>query len=223
MGEIVNKKEIIAARVAKEFKDGFYVNLGIGIPSLVVNYLPEGVNILLHGEGGILGMGERDKANENENDGNLNCIDAGGSPVKTVAGASFFDSLTAFSMARGGHLNCTVLGALQVDSKGNLANWWIPGVKMPGMGGAMDILVGARRVIVAMEHTAKGNPKILSECTLPLTAVHCVDLIVTELAVIKVKPQGLELLEYNPNCTIDEIQKVTAADLLISDSVKPMF
>ena len=214
------RREIIVKRIAKEFKDGFNVNLGVGMPSLVANYLPEGVNILLHGENGMLGMGEH----ETEHDGQYNCVDAGGAPVKVVPGGAFFDSCAAFAMARGGHLDCTVLGALEVDQEGNLANWWVPGVRMPGMGGAMDIVVGAKRVIISMEHTAKGNPKILKKCRLPLTAVGCVDTIVTELGYFKVSPEGLVFEEINPNVTVEEVQAVTEAELIIPEGgPKPMF
>lgn len=218
MKEIVNKKAVIANRVALEFEDGYYVNLGVGVPSLCVNYLPEGVNIMLQGEDGILGMGSCDAAS----DGQFNCVDAGGTPVTTVPGAAFFDSFQAFGMTRGGHLDCTVLGALEVDESGNVANWCIPGVRMPGMGGAMDILVGAKRVIIAMEHTSKGNIKILKKCKLPLTAVGCVNLIVTELAVMSVTPQGLVLLERHPDYTVEEIQAVTGAKLHVAENLKVM-
>lgn len=214
------KREIIARRIARDFKDGFNVNLGVGMPSLVANYLPEGVSILLHGENGMLGMGEH----ETEHDGQYNCVDAGGAPVRVVPGGAFFDSCAAFAMARGGHLDCTVLGALEVDEKGNLANWWVPSVRMPGMGGAMDIVVGARRVIVSMEHTSKGNkPKILSRCTLPLTAVGCVDTIVTELGYFKVTEKGLVIKEKHPGVTVEEIQAVTGAQLIVEDEVIDMF
>lgn len=213
------KREIIVKRIAKEFEDGFNVNLGVGMPSLVANYLPDNVNIMLHGENGMLGMGEH----EINHDGQYNSVDAGGAPVKVVPGGAFFDSCAAFAMARGGHLDCTVLGALEVDQEGNLANWWVPGVRMPGMGGAMDIVVGAKRVIVSMEHTSKGMPKILKRCSLPLTAVKCVDTIVTELGYFKVTPEGLVLKEINPNVTVEEVQSVTEADLIISPNLKAMF
>ena len=214
------KREIIVKRIAKDFKDGFNVNLGVGMPSLVANYLPEGVSILTHGENGMLGMGEH----EIEHDGLYNCVDAGGAPVKAVPGGAFFDSCAAFAMARGGHLDCTVLGALEVDQEGNLANWWIPGVRMPGMGGAMDIVVGAKRVIISMEHTAKGAPKILKKCRLPLTAVGCVDTIVTELGYFKVTAEGIVFEEINPNVTVEEVQAQTEAQLIIPEGgPKPMF
>lgn len=213
------KREIIVKRIAKEFKDGFNVNLGVGMPSLVANYLPDGVNIMLHGENGMLGMVEH----ETEHDGQYNSVDAGGAPVKIVPGGAYFDSCAAFAMARGGHLDCTVLGALEVDQEGNLANWWVPGVRMPGMGGAMDIVVGAKRVIVSMEHTSKGKAKIMKKCILPLTAVKCVDTIVTELGYFKVTPDGLVLQEINPDVTVDEVKAVTDAELIISDDLKPMF
>lgn len=214
------KREIIARRIAQEFKDGYNVNLGVGMPSMVANYLPQNVNILLHAENGMLGMGEHTPIGADEQ---YNCVDAGGAPVKVVPGGAFFDSCSAFAMARGGHLDCTVLGALQVDQEGNLANWWVPGVRMPGMGGAMDIVVGARRVILSMEHTAKGKAKILKKCSLPLTAVRCVDTIVTELGVIKVTPEGLVLTEKHPEVSVEEIQSVTEAQLHIADDLKDMF
>ena len=215
------RREIIVKRIAKEFEDGYYVNLGVGMPSLVANYLPEGVSIMLHGENGLLGMGEHEK----EHDGQYNSVDAGGAPVKAVPGASYFDSCMAFAMARGGHLDCTVLGALEVDQEGNLANWWVPGVRMPGMGGAMDLVVGAKRVIVAMEHTAKGgSPKILEKCRLPLTAVKCVDTIVTEYGYFKVTPEGLVIEEINPEMTVEEVQALTEARLILPDGgPKPMY
>ena len=213
------KREIIVKRIAKEFRDGFNVNLGVGMPSLVANYLPEGVNIMLHGENGMLGMGEH----ETEHDGQYNSVDAGGAPVRIVPGGAYFDSCAAFAMARGGHLDCTVLGALEVDSHGNLANWWVPGVRMPGMGGAMDIVVGAKRVIVSMEHTSKGKAKILKQCSLPLTAVGCVDTIVTELGFFKVTPEGIIIEEINPEVTLDEVQSLTDAELIVSPTLKPMF
>ena len=215
------RREIIVKRIAKEFEDGFYVNLGVGMPSLVANYLPEGVNIMLHGENGMLGMGEHTEITADEQ---FNSVDAGGAPVKAVPGAAYFDSCTAFAMARGGHLNCTVLGALEVDELGNLANWWVPGVRMPGMGGAMDPVVGAKRVIISMEHTAKGAPKILKKCRLPLTAVGCVDTIVTELGYFKVTAEGIVFEEINPNVTVEEVQAQTEAQLIIPEGgPKPMF
>ena len=213
------KREIIARRIAKEFRDGYNVNLGVGMPSLVANYLPEGVNVLLHGENGMLGMGEH----ESEHDMQYNCVDAGGAPVKVVSGGAFFDSCAAFAMARGGHLDCTVLGALEVDEKGNLANWWVPGVRMPGMGGAMDIVVGAKRVIISMEHASKGKPKILTNCRLPLTAVGCVDTIVTELGYFKVTEKGLVIKEKHPAFSLEEIQTLTEAKLIVEDEVIDMF
>ena len=214
------KRKIIARRIAHELKDGYCVNLGIGLPSLVANYVEEGITILLHSEDGMLGMGEH----EAEHDGLYNCVDAGGAPVKIVSGGCFFDTCEAFAMARGGHLDCTVLGALEVDAQGNLANWWVPGVRMPGMGGAMDIVVGSKRVIVSMEHTSKGNkPKILSRCTLPLTAVGCVDTIVTELGYFKVTEKGLVIKEKHPGVTVEEIQAVTGAQLIVEDEVIDMF
>lgn len=213
------KREIIARRIAKEFKNGYNVNLGVGMPSQVANYLPDGVNVLLHGENGMLGMGEHELAHDMQ----YNCVDAGGAPVKVVQGGAFFDSCAAFAMARGGHLDCTVLGALEVDEKGNLANWWVPGVRMPGMGGAMDIVVGAKRVIVSMEHASKGKPKILSSCSLPLTAVGCVDTIVTELGYFKITEKGIVIKEKHPEVSLEEIQSLTGAKLIVEDEIKDMF
>jgi len=211
-------RKIIATRVAKEFKDGDLVNLGIGLPTLVANYVPQDIDVTFQSENGFIGMGSAPEAGQEVE----YLTNAGGQPVTIENDAAFFDSAMSFSIIRGGHLDCTVLGALQVDAKGNLANWMIPGKKVPGMGGAMDLVTGAKKVIVAMEHTAKGSVKILSECNLPLTAVGVVDLIVTEMAVMKVTDGGLELLEYNPEFTIEEIQNLTEANLIISDDLKKM-
>ena len=211
-------KAFIAARVAKELKDGDVVNLGIGLPTLVPNYLPEGVHVTLQSENGIIGTG----AVTDENKDPIHVVDAGGSPSAVGHGGSFIDSSVSFGLIRGGHVDATVLGGLEVDQEGSLSNWIIPGKKMPGMGGAMDLLVGAKEVIVAMEHTAKGNPKILKKCTLPYTAVHCVTKIITEMAVINVTDKGLELVEYNPEFTVEQIQAATAAELIVSPDLKPM-
>ena len=211
-------KGFIAARVARELKDGDVVNLGIGLPTLVPNYLPEGVHVTLQAELGCVGVGVL----TDENRDPLHVVDAGGSPSALGPGGGFIDSAAAFGLIRGGHVDATILGGLEVDAEGSLSNWIIPGKKMPGMGGAMDLLVGAKNVIVAMEHTAKGKPKILKKCTLPYTAVHCVDLIITEMGVIKVTQAGLELVEINPEFTVEQVQAATEATLIISPDLKPM-
>lgn len=211
-------KEIIAKRVAKELKDGDVVNLGIGLPTLVANHIPEDIDVTLQSENGFLGLGPA--AEEGREDKDL--INAGGVSVTINSGGAFFDSVTSFGIIRGGHVNATVLGALQVDEKGNLANWMIPGKLVPGMGGAMDLVTGAKRVIVAMTHTAKGKPKIFKECTVPLTAVGVVDLIVTEMGVIEVTDKGLVLTEIGPNVTVEDVKAATEADIIISDNLKKM-
>ncbi len=211
-------KEIIAKRVAKELKDGDVVNLGIGLPTMVANYIPDGVEVILQSENGFIGMGSApEEGKEIEN-----LVNAGGMPVTTVAGAAFFDSAVSFGIIRGGHVDATVLGALQVDGAGNLANWMIPGKMVPGMGGAMDLVVGAKKVIVAMTHTAKGNVKILEECTLPLTAKGQVNLIVTEMGVMEVTESGLVLQEINPEFTVKEVEAATEATLIIPEYLKEM-
>lgn len=211
-------KEIIARRVAKEFSDGDVVNLGIGLPTLVPNYIPEGVEIILHSENGFTGMGPA----PSEDNIDMELVNAGGIPVTVIPGASFFDSAMSFAIIRGGHLDATVLGALQVDEEGNLANWMIPGKLVPGMGGAMDLVGGAKKVIVAMTHTAKGEIKILKRCNLPLTGAKKVSTIITEMGVMEVTPEGLLLTEYNPEYTVEQIQEVTDARLIVSDTLKPM-
>lgn len=214
----MDKREFIAKRVAKELKDGDVVNLGIGMPTMVANYIPEDVHIMLEAENGILGVGP----NAGEGNESPNCIDAGGNYVTTVKGASFFDSSFSFSIIRGGHVDVTVLGALEVDSEGNVANWMIPGKKVPGMGGAMDLVVGAKKVILAMEHVNKnGSPKILRKCRLPLTAAHVAKTIVTDMAVIDVIPdKGLVLKEIAPGISVEDVQNQTEAPLIISPSLK---
>ncbi|MGL4832403.1 MAG: 3-oxoacid CoA-transferase subunit B [Propionibacteriaceae bacterium] len=207
-------KSCIAARVAKEMKDGDFVNLGIGLPTLVPNYLPDGVNVILEAEDGIVGAGPRPAAEQADP---AHIVDAGGQSASVIVGGAYIDSPTSFTLIRGGHVDATVLGALQVDAEGNLANWIIPGKMVPGMGGAMDLVVGAKKVIVAMEHTQKGAPKILKRCTLPLTAVSCVSLIITEMGVIEVTDQGLVLTERNPEFSVEEIQAATEAELIISE------
>lgn len=210
-----NVREIIAKRVARMFKDGDLVNLGIGMPTLVANYLPEGTNIILHSENGFVGIGPTPEAGKEEKD----TVNAGGQPVTILPGGACFDSAMSFALIRGGHLAATVLGALQVDEKGNLANWMIPGKMVPGMGGAMDLVAGARKVIIMMEHTAKdGSPKILKECNLPLTASQEVDYIVTELGFMEVTPQGIVLRELAPGVTVEEICSKTEATLIIPET-----
>ncbi|MDR2386030.1 MAG: 3-oxoacid CoA-transferase subunit B [Deltaproteobacteria bacterium] len=213
----MNSKELIARRVAREFQNGDVVNLGIGIPTLVANYLPEGVNITLHAENGFLGMGPAPQEGSEDWD----IVNAAGQPSSILPGGASIDSATSFAIIRGGHLRATVLGALQVDEEGNLANWMIPGKMVPGMGGDMDLVVGARQVIIAMEHTAKGRPKILKKCTLPLTAVKEVDLIVTEMGVFDYS-DGLTLIEIGPNLSLDDIKQATEADFDVSPALKPM-
>ncbi|MGL4913990.1 MAG: 3-oxoacid CoA-transferase subunit B [Romboutsia sp.] len=211
-------KGFIANRVAKELKDGDVVNLGIGLPTLVPNYLHDGIDITLQSENGFVGIGPTPEKGEE----NKYIVNAGGEPVSINIGGAFFDSATSFGIIRGGHVDITVLGALQVDEHGNLANWMIPGKLVPGMGGAMDLVVGAKKVIVAMEHTAKGKAKILKECKLPLTAKGQVDLIITEMGVIKVTDKGLELVELNEEFTVDDVKNATEAELIISENLIAM-
>jgi len=209
-------KTIIAKRVAQELKNGSVVNLGIGLPTMVANYIPEDVHVTFQSENGMLGLGPTpDKEHENPL-----LTNAGGMMVTCLTGGCYFDSCMSFSIIRGGHVDATVLGALQVDRYGNLANWKVPGKLVPGMGGAMDLVVGARNVIVAMIHAQKGEPKILNECTLPLTAKAQVNRIITELAVIDVTPEGLVLRELGPNATVEDVQKATEAPLIISEDLK---
>lgn len=211
-------KEIIARRVAKELKDGDVVNLGIGLPTLVANYLPEDVHIVLQSENGIMGMGPAPEAGKEDPD----ITNAGGQFVTIAPGAMYFDSSISFGIIRGGHVDATILGALQVDQLGNLANWIVPGKMVPGMGGAMDLVVGAKKVIIAMQHTQKGRHKILDTCTLPYTAINVVDLIVTEMGVMEVTPEGIVLTEINPEYTVEEVQEATECKLIISPSLKDM-
>jgi len=213
----MDSKTIIATRVGQEFSDGDYVNLGIGIPTLVANHLPDGVNVILQSENGYLGAsGVPETGKENPD-----LVDAGGRPSSLLPGGSCFDSSTSFGIIRGGHIQATVLGALEIDEEGNLANWIIPGKMVPGMGGAMDLVVGAEKVIIAMEHTNKGRPKILKKCMLPLTAVKVVDIVVTELAVFKYLPK-LTLVELAPNVTVEQVKAGTEADFAISPDLKTM-
>lgn len=211
-------KDFIAARVAKELRDGFVVNLGIGLPTLVPQYLPENVHVTLHSENGIIGTGHVTEENMDP----VYMVDAGGRPAIASAEGCYIDSATSFALIRGGHIDATVLGALEVDEKGNLSNWIISGKKVPGMGGAMDLVVSAKKVIVAMEHTAKGAHKILTKCRLPLTAVRCVNMIVTEMGVMDITDAGIVLKEYNPEFSVEEIQAATEAKLIIDKDLKPI-
>ena len=211
-------REVIARRVALELRDGDVVNLGIGLPTLVPDYIPEGVHVTLQSENGLLGMGPTPETGKED----PHLTNAGGGYITALPGAISFDSATSFGIIRGGHVDVTVLGAMQVDEKGNLANWMIPGKKTPGMGGAMDLLVGARRVILAMEHMAGESKKILKECTLPLTAAGQVNMIVTEMGMMEITSEGIMLKEIHPEFTVEQVQGATGGQLIIADDLKPM-
>lgn len=212
-------KEQIARRIAMELKDGYYVNLGIGIPTLVANYVPPDIEIILQSENGMLGIGPFPEKGKH----NPDLINAGKQTVTLKSGGSFFDSSTSFAMIRGGNIDLTILGAFEVSDKGDIASWKVPGKMIKGMGGAMDLVASAKKIIVAMQHSNKeGESKLLKKCTLPLTGIECVDKIVTDLAVLDITPNGFRLLEYAPGVSIDEIRKATDGRLVVDDHVKEM-
>ncbi len=211
-------REVIAKRAALELHDGDVVNLGIGLPTMIPNYLPEGVNVTLQSENGLVGMGPAPEQGKED----VDYVNAGGGFITAEPGAYACSSADSFLIIRGGHVDVTFLGALQVDEKGDLANWMIPGKMVPGMGGAMDLVVGAKKVILTMEHTAKGNPKILKKCTLPLTAAGQVNKIITEMGVMDITPEGIVLREINPEFKVEDVQTATEAKLIIDKNLKSM-
>ena len=218
MGEPMDGQSIIAKRIAQELRSGMLVNLGIGIPTLVANHVPEGVSVFFQSENGLIGTGPIPEEGMNH----PTLTDAAGNPVSALPGASTFDSAMSFGLIRGGHVDMTVLGGLQVDAQGHLANWMIPGKMVPGMGGAMDLVTGAKRVVVAMQHTAKGKQKIVKQCTLPLTSLRQVDLVVTELAVIAFPNSRATLIETAPGITVQDVVAATEAELVVSEHVPQM-